>query len=69
MASEDTPIPRIVLDANTALALFLAMRDTADGALELTLHDANGDPVVFELDADCHEHLPAEAGQAELDVE
>lgn len=67
--SESTPdesTPRISLDANTALALFMAMRDTVDGALELTLHDANGNQVVFLLDADCHEHLPAEAGQADL---
>ncbi len=70
MTTEDTsptPIARIVLDANTALALFQAMRDTEDGALEVTLFDANGEPVVFELGDDCHEHLPAEGGQAEID--
>ena len=63
---ESESTPRIVLNADTALALFLAMRDTEDGPLELTLSDANGAPVVFELDADCYQHLPAEAGQAEL---
>lgn len=70
MTTEDTSpasTPRIVLNADTALALFQAMRDTEDGALELTLYDANGEPVVFELGDDCHEHLPAEGGQAEID--
>lgn len=67
---DDTPqVPRIVLNADTALSLFLAMRDTEDGALELTLYDANGAPVVFELDADCHEHLPQADGQAELPLD
>ena len=36
-------------------------------ALEMTLYDANGEPVVFELGDDCHAHLPAEGGQAEID--
>lgn len=61
------PTPRIALNAESALALFQAMRDTEDGALELTLFDANGEPVVFELADDCHAHLPAEAGQADID--
>ncbi len=70
MTTEDTSpasTPRIVLNADTALALFQAMRDTEDGALEMTLYDANGEPVVFELGDDCHAHLPAEGGQAEID--
>lgn len=64
---ETQAIPRITLDANTALVLFQAMRDTEDGALELTMYDANGDAVVFVLADDCHAHLPAEEGQAEID--
>lgn len=59
-------VPRFALNADAALALFLAMRDTKYGPLEMTLVDANGDLVVIQMDADCHQHLPAEAGQAEL---
>ena len=57
---------RIELNAETALALFQAMRDTEDGALEMTLYDTDGFAVVIELNDDCHSHLPAESGQAEL---
>jgi hypothetical protein len=57
---------RIELNADTALVLFQAMRDTEDGALELTLYDTDGVAVVIELGNDCHAHLPVGYGQAEL---